>query len=121
MVSQGKFNQDTGSQSLASMFNTTQGRLQLQKTLPVKDTVDDPSSLDVSPLADMKLDKLAETAGVVVVHSLGVSEGLHDRTAGRRGSGTVNGGGGTSERQEHQVNPPALQERLLHMGRPVSG
>lgn len=68
---------------------------------PVKDTVNDPSSLDVSPLADMQLDKLAEAAGVVVVHCLGVSEGLHDRTAGRRGSGTVNGGSGTSERQEH--------------------
>lgn len=66
----------------------------------MKDTVYDSSSLDVPPLADVQLDKLAEAAGVVVVHSLGVPEGLHDRTAGRRGSGTVNEGGGTSEKQE---------------------
>lgn len=38
----------------------------------------------------MQLDKLAEAAGVVVVHRLGVPEGLHDGTVGRRGGSAVN-------------------------------
>lgn len=77
------------------MFNTAQNRFQLQKMFLVKDTVDDSSSLDVSLLADMQLDKLAEAAGVVVVHGLGVPEGLHDGTAGQRRRKTVNGRGRT--------------------------
>lgn len=83
--------------------------LQLQKMFPAKDTVDNSSSLDVSPLADMQLDKLAKAAGVVVVHSLGVSEGLHDGTMGLRGSVMVNGGSRTSEKKQHSGNQPALQ------------
>lgn len=63
----------------------------------VKDTVNDSSSLDVSLLADVQLDKLAEAAGVVVVHGLGIPEGLHDGTAGQRGRGTVNREGRTSD------------------------
>lgn len=46
----------------------------------VKDTVYYASSLDVAFLAEVQLDKLSEATGVVVVHSFGISEGLHDRT-----------------------------------------
>lgn len=63
----------------------------------VKDTVNDSSSLDVSLLADVQLDKLAEAAGVLVVHGLGIPEGLHDGTAGQRGRGTVSREGRTSD------------------------
>lgn len=78
------------------MFNTAQNRFQLQKVFFfVKDTVDDSSSLDVSLLTDMQLDKLAKAAGVVVVHGLGVPKGLHDGTAGRRGREAVNRRGRT--------------------------
>lgn len=51
----------------------------------LKDTVDDFASLDVAFLAEMQLDEFPEAAGVVVVHGLGVPEGLHDGTVeGRR-------------------------------------
>lgn len=50
----------------------------------LKDTVNNPASLDVALLAEMQLDELPKAAGVVVVDRLGVSESLHDGTAERR-------------------------------------
>lgn len=70
----------------------------------------------------MQLDKLPKAAGVVVVDRLGISKRLHD--------GTVEPGRSRSftsitplqsEPPTHKTELPALQQRLLHMGRPVSG
>lgn len=55
-------------------------RRPLNIKLVLKDTVDNFASLDVAFLADMQLDELPKSAGVVVVHSLGVPKGLHDGT-----------------------------------------
>lgn len=55
-------------------------RRPLNIKLVLKDTVDNLASLDVAFLADVQLDELPKSAGVVVVHCLGVPEGLHDGT-----------------------------------------
>lgn len=50
---------------------------------PLKDTVDDAASLNVSVLGKVKLDKLPKATGVIVVYGLGVPKGFHDGTAER--------------------------------------
>lgn len=50
---------------------------------PLKDTVDDAASLNVSVLGEVELDELPEATGVIVVHGLRIPEGFHDGTAGR--------------------------------------
>lgn len=47
----------------------------------VKDTVRDLSSLDVSLLAEMKLDEFPKAARIVIVNCFSISESLHDWTA----------------------------------------
>lgn len=44
----------------------------------VKDTVNNAATLDVSVLGKVELDELPKATGVIVVHRLGVPEGLHD-------------------------------------------
>ncbi len=44
------------------------------------DTVDDLASLDVTRLGEIEPNKLAKSTGIVVVHSLGISKSLKNRT-----------------------------------------
>lgn len=85
----------------------------------LKDTVHDSASLDVALLAEVQLDELPEAAGVVVVDGLGVSKGLHDGTADRNRKYERPGRRVTVN--QSAPGAPALQQRLLHVGRPVSG
>lgn len=64
----------------------------------LKDTVHDPSSLDVPLLAEVQLDELAEAAGVVVVNRPGVPERLHDGAAERRPALALAASGAASAR-----------------------
>lgn len=50
---------------------------------PLKDTVDNAASLNVSVLWKVELDKLPKATGVIVVHGLGIPKGFHDGTVDR--------------------------------------
>lgn len=75
----------------------------------LKDTVHDPSSLDVPLLAEVQLDELAEAAGVVVVNRPGVPERLHDGAAERRPALALaaNVQGGTGSARTHLLSSRA--------------